>query len=280
MKVDKLFIYPVKSTAGIEVAQAEVTPTGLLNDRIWMLVDERGKFVSQRQLPKMALISSKLEVDSLQLYAPDMEALKVPFEQSGNPLINVKVWRDDCQGILANDVINQWLSEFLEHKVRLVKYDFDAPRATDPEYSKPGDIVSYADGFPLLITNRSSLDDLNSRLQQPVTMSAFRPNIVIQGAEAYSEDNWNQITIGTMTFDVVKPCARCLMTTIDPETGIKRSDGEPLKTLAQYRKKELHKKGLSEKDSDKKEIGIFFGMNLIPSRQGCIGVGDKVTIAH
>lgn len=263
MELTDIRLFPVKSLAGIQVENAQVTPMGLKDDRAMMLVDEQGVFISQRKFPQMALIKTKLEANAVQVSAPDLESLALEASAFSEESLQVTVWGTQCFGYLANDNINQWFSEFLEQPVRLVQYDRQQPRASDPDFSQPGDIVSFADGFPLLVISQASLDDLNSRLQVPVTMTSFRPNIVVDGCDAYAEDDWKKIRVGEVEFEAVKRCSRCVLTTVDPQTGIKREDREPLKTLSGYRRA---------------SAGVMFGMNLIPRNEGRIKLSDKVEI--
>ena len=263
MKLADIRIYPVKSLAGNHVEQSQVTPLGLIGDRTLMLVDSQGIFISQRKFPRMALIHTQITQDSLIISAPDVPAMTVKFNEFNDEAIAVEVWGDQCFGHVASDVVNQWFSDFLDLPLRLVNYDSRQPRISDPQYSQTDDIVSYADGFPLLVISQASLDDLNTRLDTPVTMTSFRPNIVVEGCEAYAEDNWQRIRVGEVEFDAVKRCSRCVLTTVDPDTGIKRADGQPLRALSQYRKA---------------TGGVMFGMNLIPRTQGTIKLNDSVEV--
>jgi uncharacterized protein YcbX len=258
MKLTSINIHPVKSLAGISVNSAQVNPYGLLNDRNMMLVDDNGIFISQRKYPQMALIKTKLLNNVLTVSAPNMS--EITLNEFSHRSILVDVWGDACHGFVAQEKINQWFSQYLDFSVKLVKYDHQQPRVTDPQYSQANDIVSFADGFPLLVISQASLDDLNTRLNTPVTMKHFRTNLVIDGCEAYAEDNFKNLKIGNIEFEAVKPCSRCVLTTVNPKTGIKSSDTEPLRTLSQYRK------------TDK---GVIFGMNLIPRGKGSIKLGDE-----
>ncbi len=259
----QLFTYPIKSTAGISLSESLLTALGLEYDRHWMLVDENNKFITQRKYSQMALIKPEFEKNSLSIVAPGMETLSVPLTTQNESPEKVIVWKDVCDGFNCGEDINQWFSEYLKVNVKLVAYDRNQPRATDPLYSKTDDVVSFADGFPLLITSTSSLNDLNSRLQTPVTMTHFRPNLVVDFPAAFAEDNWKRIRIGDLEFDAVKPCSRCILTTVDPLTGVRRQDGEPLKTLTNYRKQ---------------SSGVIFGMNLIPRSRGTLKVGDDFEV--
>ena len=256
-------IYPVKSIAGISMQSSQVFPHGLDKDRLLMLIDDNGLFITQRKYTSLALLKTSFDNGAIKIIAPNQSELFISEADFGNSTTYVKVWRSECDGVVANEKINQWFSEYLQMSVRLIKYNHKKPRATDPSYSQPGDIVSYADGYPLLVISQASLDDLNSRLKTPVTMDRFRPNIVVDGCRAYAEDCWKKIKIGQIEFDAVKKCERCILTTIDPLTGIKDINRQPLNTLAEYRKE---------------PAGVMFGMNLIPRSGGMIRRDDRVEI--
>ncbi len=262
MKLTKITYFPIKSIAGINLDSAEVTPIGLKNDRQMMLVDRSGLFVTQRKNPTLALIQIKEHGDGYQLSAPNLDNLSIAPDSFTAQEKQVEVWGDQCLAFVAKPEINQWFSEFLGFDVELVQYNHDKPRATDPTYSNPDDKVSFADGFPLLVISQASLDDLNERLEDPVEMTNFRPNIVIDDTEAFAEDHLKTLRIGDVEFAAVKPCSRCVLTTVDPETGIKNQKGEPLKTLSKYRRG---------------EGGVIFGMNLIPKGIGEISLNNTVS---
>ncbi len=263
MFITQITNYPIKSIQGINQQQADVTPLGLKNDRTFMLVDENGLFITQRKNPQMALISLAPLGNNLMLNAPDMPSLLIDTALFDSTPIQVEIWKDQCKAFPAEDRVNQWFSKFLGYSARLVSYPFKEPRSVDQNYSQTGDIVSFADGFPLLIISEASLDDLNKRLESPVSMTNFRPNIVVSGSLPYAEDNWKQIQIGSVVFDAVKLCSRCVLTTIDPKTGIKNQQGEPLKTLSSYRRS---------------EAGVCFGMNLIPRTHGIIQCQQELKV--
>lgn len=260
LKVSELAIYPVKSLARISLHSASVQRFGLAHDRRWMLVDAGGKFLTQRQLARMCLIQPELQGDVLSLRAEGMPELVVPGPV-GQPTRRVIVWDDQCNALDCGDESAAWLSRFLAIDCRLVYFPDEEVRAVDPRYARPGDRTAFSDGFPLLLISQASLDDLNSRLDTPVSMARFRPNLVVQGCDAFAEDDWKEILIGGLRFRVVKPCSRCIIPGIDPATGERGL--EPLRTLAGYRKRE-----------DK----IFFGQNVIADGQGEIRVGMPVEL--
>jgi uncharacterized protein YcbX len=254
-----LCVYPIKSCGGIAVDEWEVDERGLRHDRRWMLVDESCCFMSQRNLPRMALIKVCIESEGLVVDAPGMPSLVVPFEPpDGEPLL-ARVWDDlvECQTV--DD--DSWFSEFLEVSCKLVYLPDESVRPVEAAYAEPGDRVGLADGFPFLLISEASLADLNARLEQPLPMNRFRPNLVVGGCEPFAEDGWRGVRIGRLTFRVVKPCARCTITTVDQESATKGK--EPLRTLARFRR------------AGNK---ILFGQNLIHDEIGTLRIGDPVEI--
>ncbi|MBK9335225.1 MAG: MOSC domain-containing protein [Lewinellaceae bacterium] len=245
-----LHIYPVKSLGGIALQASVVQPRGLQYDRRWMLVDERGRFVSQREVADLALLGTALEVPHLVVFSRKNPAQRVhiPLEPvvSEMPETTVEVWDDHCPARVHAPEINVWFSEVLGCPLRLVFMPDSTVRPTDPAYAPAGLPVSFSDGYPFLVIGQASLDDLNNRLAQPLPMNRFRPNFVFSGGTPYEEDNWQEFSIGDTWFRGVKPCARCIITTTDQDTETRGP--EPLKTLATYRKQE-HR--------------ILFGQNVI-----------------
>ena len=261
--VSSLHYYPIKSCAGIAVEQATLDAKGFVHDRTFMVVDTEGSFLSQRAYPQLALVQPAVADPLLRLNGPNMPELNVEIESQG-PADHVVVWGDRCQAIDQGDEAATWLSRYLGSSVRLVRMADNFARPVDPDYGvHPNDHVSFADGFPYLLVAESSLADLNTHLDETVPMNRFRPNIVIQGSLAYAEDQWEQIQIGEISFAVVKPCARCAITTIDQATGEKGS--EPLPTLAKYRTLPGWQ-------------GVMFGQNLVQLGGGTVHVGDFVQI--
>jgi uncharacterized protein YcbX len=254
-----LYVYPIKSCAGISITSAELTTTGLLHDRRWMLVDEAGGFMSQRAHPRMALISTHLSDGRLIVGAPGMPDLPVPLQRQDGNLIDVEVWGDVNKGELVGEGADRWFSEFLRFPSRLVRKPDDDPRPVDSIYAQSGDQTSFADGFAFLLISEASLDDLNGRLEGPLPMNRFRPNFVVEGCDAYAEDRWGRLHIGGIPFRVAEGCSRCAITTTDQETG--KRGKEPLRTLATYRKTGGE---------------VYFGRNLIHDALGTVSVGDAV----
>ena len=259
-KVSALSIHPVKSLGGIALDHAQIDRFGLAYDRRWMVVDEVGVMRTQRQLPRMTLVQTERVGDGLRLKAPGCDALNITVSEDGQRS-KVRVWDDTCSAIDCGDNAAEWLSHFLGEPSRLVYFPDDELRQVDPGYANMGERTAFSDGFPLLLISQPSLDDLNSRLDIPVPMRRFRPNLVIDGCAPYAEDGWQKMRIGGITLRIVKPCSRCVIPTIDLETGEKGV--EPIKTLAGYRMRENK---------------IYFGQNVIAEGTGRIEVGMSVEI--
>ena len=256
-----LYVYPIKSCAGIPLEASEVDERGLRHDRRWMLVDETGCFMSQRRFERMALIGIRIESDGLLVDAPGMPSLEVPLRPPDSTLLLASVWDDLVEGLTVGDDADLWFSEFLDVGCKLVYLPDESMRLVDPTYGGPGDRVGLADAFPFLLISEASLSDLNSRLEHPVPMNRFRPNVVVRGSEPFAEDGWRLVRIGSITLRVVKPCARCAIITVDQRTA--EVDKEPLRTLARFRK--VGKK-------------VLFGQNLIHDGTGTLRTGDPVRV--
>jgi len=267
MYLSEINIYPVKSLAGISLNESKIERRGLEFDRRWLLVDENNKFLTQREFPKMATIKTEILSDGLKL-SSDGNDLKVSFLPSNEKGETVKIWSNRCKARVYEDAVNEWFSEVLETKCKLVVMPEETQRKVNYFYAvQKDDHVSFADAYPFLLIGENSLKDLNSRLDEDLPMNRFRPNLVVSDAEGFAEDSWKKIKIGETIFHVVKPCARCVMTTIEQTTGEK--DGkEPLKTLATFR---IPKRSIKKK--------ILFGQNLIAENAGAnLRVGDKVEV--
>jgi uncharacterized protein YcbX len=258
--VSQLSIYPVKSCRGITQQSTLFEDFGLEHDRRWMVVDENGVMLTQRKLSTMCLIDTGLTDSGIALSTAEMQPLKVDIPTAAN-MSKVKVWEDECNAYDAGDEAANWLSQFLNVSCRLVYFPDNEFRQVDLDYANEGDKTAFSDGFPLLLISKASLDDLNNRLDNPITMNRFRPNIVVQGCQPYAEDSWKKIKIGNIVYSIVKPCSRCVIPSINPETA-ERED-EPTKTLITYRKR------------DNK---IFFGQNVIAQANGQIEVDMPVEI--
>lgn len=254
--------YPFKSAAAETLASAVVEPLGLAGDRRWMAVDADGRFITAREHGRMWLISATLDDDVLHLASDGALDVRVHPSELDKRL-DVTLWKDCLTVRTGSGAADAWMSAFLGQPVRVVHLDSQTHRATDPDYSQPGDEVSLADGYPLLLISQASMDDLNARLDRPIEMLRFRPNLVVSADHAHAEDDWKRILIGEVEFDLVKQCIRCVLPTVDPKTGERDAFGEPLRTLIQYRR--------SLK-------GVTFGQNLVPRGTGVIKIGDRVEV--
>lgn len=263
--ISGLYYYPIKSCRGFAVERAFVTRRGLEHDRLLMVVDENGMFLTQREFPRMALIEPHLlagaDGDLLTLRAPQMAPLDVSI-RTGGSRSTVVVWRSTCQAVDQGDAAAAWLSDYLGSRVCLVRIADEFKRAVSPDFAiNPDDETSFSDGYPILIIAKASLDDLNTRLATPLPMNRFRPNLVVSGCDPFAEDTWQRIRIGGIDFALVKPCARCQITTTDQTTT--EVGKEPLATLATFRR------------IDGK---VIFGQNVIGLGTGLVRVGDRVEV--
>ena len=259
--VSGLFVHPIKSCRGIAVQQARLTERGLEYDRQWMVVDGEGRFVSQREVPQLALVVPTLSAVGIELNAPRMDSLAVAFDADGPPC-SVSIWRDTIVAIDQGDDVARWLSQWVKREVRLVRFDPRVRRMCNPEYvGATGAHTAFADGYPLLVISEASLADLNARLTEPLPMNRFRPNVVLSGIEAYDEDHIDEVRVGAVTIKLVKPCTRCRVTTTDQATSAVGT--EPLATLALYR-------------TSLQLDGVTFGVNGVVSG----GVGAAISLGQ
>lgn len=268
IKVSGLFVYPVKSLAGISLDSSRVDAMGLHYDRRWMLVSPDGLFLSQRKVPRMALINTALDDQGqLTLSMKGKKDHTVPLVDNNSKTKRVRIWNDELDVPVVSKDSDAWLSSALGVECQLVYIPDNVVRQCDPDYAKEGDRTGFSDGFPMLLISEESLNDLNSHLKQKgetaVEMRRFRPNIVVTGCEPYAEDNWQVFKIADLQMRGVKPCSRCILTTVDPDKG-ERSGTEPLATLKEYRQ-----------EGNK----VLFGMNVIPQTLGEIKVGDLLKLA-
>ncbi|MBP6827655.1 MAG: MOSC domain-containing protein [Saprospiraceae bacterium] len=231
-------VYPVKSLGGIALTEAKTERRGLQYDRRWMLVNDAGRFMTQREIPEMALLGTSIEPPFLTVYRKDnpSEKVQIPLDVPAADLLKlrVEVWEDVCSARILPDDINRWFSDNLHQSLRLVYMPGTTRRRADGRYAPKGHHVSFADGFPYLIIGQASLDDLNMRLERALPMNRFRPNFVFTGGLPFEEDQWGRFSIGQQLFQGVKPCGRCIIPTTDQETALRSA--EPLKTLADFRK--------------------------------------------
>ena len=270
-EISELWIYPVKGLGGIAMAQASLSDRGFVDDRRWMVVDAASKFMSQRahpQMAQMAQVAVTLNAVSLTLAAPGMPPLRIARQAALPALCDVQVWDSVCAAHGMGPAADAWLSRYLGVPCRLVYMPDSTHRAVSPKRAKPGDIVSFADGYPFLLTHEASLADLNARLATPIGMKRFRPNIVVRGAaRAWDEDAWKRVHVdtpaGQVSFRVVKPCGRCVVINVDPTTA--QRGKEPLRTLAGFRRQ---------------GNAVIFGQNLIQDSAGTLAVGDAVSVVR
>jgi uncharacterized protein len=258
--ITQLSIYPVKSLPGINLQQAELDSTGLKYDRRWMLVDSHGRFISQREIPELCLFQTNLLPNGFSI-SYQSQQIEIPFAVKTNSGMKVRIWDDEVVALKAPEPINEWFSIQLNKTVLLVYMPEQTQRWVDNTYAQQQETVSFADGFPLLLIGESSLHLLQSKLTEPITMNRFRPNIVFSGGVPHCEDDWNSFSINQLTFKAVKPCARCVMITINPLTG--QLGAEPLRALSTYRKRD-HK--------------VLFGQNIIAPVKGQIAVGMSIQV--
>ena len=262
----EIWIYPIKSLAGIRLPKANVMEKGLQYDRRWMLVDEQGRFLTQREHPEMALFTISMMPEGFLITSQKKNtmgsSILLPFEsKSKKKTEKVQIWDDEVEAAEVDPIYSRWFSESLGIACKLVFFHELNARAVDRGYAKNNEEVSLADAYPFLIIGESSLKKLNDKLEQPVGMMRFRPNFVFAGGDAFEEDTWNNFSIGSVSFYAAKPCSRCILTTVDPETGIKGI--EPLRTLSTFRK-------INSK--------ILFGQNVLALEHGEVKEGNTINV--
>jgi uncharacterized protein len=265
MHLSELNIYPVKSLKGISLESAVVEERGFQFDRRWLLVDADGRFFTQREVPRMATV--KIDVGSRGMKASrNGSSIDVPIEAGTGDVAEVTIWNDTVSAEYYPQEIHRWFTDALGIECRLVQMPEGTRRPVEREYAvTPDDVVSFADAYPFLLIGEGSLEDLNSRLAEPVPMNRFRPNLVVAGSSPFEEDTWKRIRIGSTEFHVVKPCARCVLTTVDQARG-EKTGKEPLATLSEYRNRDGK---------------VLFGQNLIADAPGgLVRVGDEVEVVE
>ncbi len=236
MELTGIYVYPIKSLRGIQVDEWQLEKRGLKYDRRWMLIDKDGRFLTQRRLPAMTFLQPRIEKTALIIedLRNTSQSIAIPLDLGQSKTgFEVKVWDSTCLATTCGEMYDRWFSEVLGLECQLVRMPENSVRKVNPKYAEPGEMVSFADGYPYLIIGERSLKDLNSKLETPIEMERFRPNITFSGGAPYVEDSWKYFSIGNNPFRGVKPCARCVMTTIDVDRGTKGK--EPLATLATYR---------------------------------------------
>jgi uncharacterized protein YcbX len=261
-ELSALIYYPIKACRGFEADESNVERMGLEHDRRMMVATPEGSFLTQREHPKLALVTPSISDEKLTLATPAMGSVTIPILKSG-PTHPVDIWHS--KGVSAVDQgekAAEWFSDWLGTSVRLVHIADGYLRHLNQKYAiNPDDHTGFADGYPILLASEESLSNLNSHLKTPLPMNRFRPNVVVKGYKPFAEDTWSRVKIGGLELAVVKPCARCMVTTIDKETLVKSK--EPLKTLASYRKQ---------------GSGVMFGQNAIPLNEGRLRLGMNVEI--
>jgi len=265
MKITAIYLYPVKSLGGISLQEATAEKRGLEYDRRWMLTDESGVFLSQRELPEMALLQPAIENGHLVIRhrGKPLEPLSIPLDPAsyGEPR-TVTIWDDNCAAVHVSEDADTWFREALNSPCHLVYMPDNSVRPVNPDYALPGDMVSFADGYPFLVLGESSMAFLNDKLETPLSIGRFRPNFVFSGASPHEEDTWKRFSIGQVQFRGTKPCGRCQIPTIDQETLIQSK--EPTATLAKYRRYGYK---------------IIFGMNVcLDGSPGVVRVGEEVVV--
>lgn len=259
--ISALFVYPLKGAGGIRLDAARLDRFGVHLDRRWVLTDPAGDFLSQRNHPRMALIRCTIEGKGLRFDAPDVHPLRVAAEPDGGEARRVRVWHDLVDATLPSPEADGWFSGVLDSPCRAAFFPAHAVRPVDPE-AAPGAVVGFADAFPLLVLTQASVDELNRRLERPVPVDRFRPNVVIGGdVPPHAEDRWRRLAVGALRLRLVKPCARCAVTTVDQATGVRGK--EPLRTLAEYRRHDGQ---------------LYFGQNAIHESPGVLRRGDRVRV--
>lgn len=264
-RVSALWQYPLKSATGMSMAALSIAPSGPPHDRRWMLIDDEGRFLTGRTLPALVGLRAQATSRGLRLSMLGQGEVALDLPAADAERVEATVWKDTVRAQHVDRAADAWLSRALGRSVRLVYIDDAALRTVDSAYARPGDRVGFADGYPLLALSEAALDALNARLttggRASVSMLRFRPNVVVAGCGAHAEDGWRRVRIGDVEFEAAKPCTRCVFTTVDPDTGERDADGEPLRTLTTYRRT---------------PAGVTFGMNLIPRGVGTIRIGDAV----
>lgn len=261
MYLKDIFIYPIKSLGGIRLDESVLEERGLKYDRRWMLVDKEGIFLTQRIFPEMALLQVEVTDEGLLVYHKNDQAhrIQIPFQPQTEEFLPVRIWDDEVIGQMVDPRVSKWFSSALGMECDLVIMPESTQRKLSPKYAVNNESVGFADAMPYLLIGQAALDDLNGRLDKPVPMDRFRPNLVFVGGKPFEDDAWDQIQVGEAIFKITKPCARCVMTTVNQETAEKGK--EPLKTLASFRTFD-HK--------------VMFGQNMLLLKGDKISVGDEV----
>lgn len=265
MRLTAITLFAVKSLRGRPCESVAVEPWGLAGDRRYLVVDPRGRFLTQRECPALATLDAHPLHGGLLLGGCGRPDLRVKGPGPAAERVAVTVWRDTVTALAAGREADRWLEAALGRPCRLVYMDLPAEaRPVNPAFARPEDRVSFADGFPVLLTSTASLADLNARLAEPVGMERFRANLVVDGDAPWAEDGWRDLRIGPVLFEAVAPCARCIVITADQRTGTRHPGSEPIRTLQKFRR-----------DAQGQ---VIFGRNLTPRSGGCVTVGDPVEV--
>lgn len=257
----RLYVHPIKSLRGLQLSHAQVSSSGLAFDRTFMISEPDGTFITARQYPQMVLFTPALMADGLFLTAPGGESTAIRFSDFTPKAQPTEVWGNHFTALIAPEEINHWLSGYFQRDVQL---RWLGPELTRRVKKHPEIPLSFADGYPYLLINQASFNDLQQRCPGSIKMEQFRPNLVVTGASAWAEDSWQVIRVGEVIFELVKPCSRCVLTTVSAECGRKHPSGEPLSTLQKFRTAE---------NGD-----IDFGQNMIARNSGIIRVGDTIEV--
>ncbi|MGG7667302.1 MULTISPECIES: YcbX family protein [Yersinia] len=259
--LSKLYIHPVKSMRGLQLSHAQVGSSGLAFDRVFMITEPDGTFITARNNPKMVTFTPALLVDGLFLTAPDGESASIRFNDFSPTAAPTEVWGNHFTALIAPAEINDWLSGYFQREVQL---RWLGPELTRRVKRQPEIPLSFADGYPYLLINEASFAELQQRCPGSIKIEQFRPNLVVTGASAFAEDSWQVIRVGDVIFDLVKPCSRCILTTVSVERGKKHPTAEPLTTLQKFR------------TADNGDVD--FGQNMIARNSGIIRVGDNIEV--
>lgn len=270
MQIGSLAIYPIKGVQAVPLETATIEARGLEGDRRWMIVDADDRFITQREEPRLATIKAKTAEEGLIVELPGEMPMQVP-KPEGSGRASIQIWRSVVDTALADKTVNERLSIFFGRAVRLVFMDDKACRFSSPDWAGADAQVSFADGYPILLTVTASLTALNDTICDqggaPVSMDRFRPNVVVEDSLAWDEDSWATIQIGDLVFDLVKPCTRCIVPTIDQRTSKARLDNQPTRALTMIRR-----------SADERVKGVLFGWNMIARTEGVIRVGEEVNV--
>ncbi len=262
MQLVRITVHPVKSLAGRDVSSAQLEPRGLVHDRRWMVVNTAGRFLTQRTIPWMAQVIAEPTASGLRLATPGRPDCRVDAIQGVSR--DVTVWSDTVQAEVPSEAANEWLSEVLGTRCQLVRLPHQTTRPVDPRFGRSGDQTSFADGFPLLMLGTASLADVASQVPGYGDASRFRANLLFDGAPPWAEDHWRRVRIGEVELELVKPCSRCIMVNVHPQSGTLDPRGQPLRALSAWRKNDQGK--------------VVVGQLAVPRRLGTLRVGDPIEV--